>query len=315
MTLLPPQGAARVFVFREGRDHFAGRDTGSDVYLQDPRVSARHALFQWSGPAQGWSLVDLQSKNGTFVNGSRITDRTLQDGDWLSFGGLLAFFERPTDEAVEAFDAERGARLEAAASARLALLPNVDPRAALRAVLEAARELLGAERGLLLLLDASGDLHVAVASGFARYEPLDQVFATGFSALKKVLETRKPVAALDERTHSPRGERSSLRDLGKGALACVPLSVPPWPRGALYVDARRAGGAFAELDLEILSGFAEHAALVLAGAPIPTPIRELVGTPPPAEPEERHVLSQLQRKIAASTTRLNLRSQRLTPGR
>lgn len=313
LTLLPPQGAARSFIFREGRNHFAGRDPGSDLYLQDPRVSARHALFQWTGAAQGWNLVDLRSKNGTFVNGARITEVPLQDGDWMSFGGLLAFFERLSDEEIEAFYAQRAARLETAAAARLALLPNVDPRAALRSVLEAARGLLGAERGLLVLLDAGGDVHVAVASGFARYEPLDQSFDTGFSALKKVLESRRPVAALDHRTHSAQGKRRSLQDLGRGALACVPLAVPPFSRGALYVDVRREGGAFGELDLEILSAFAEHAALVLAGVPIGEPIRELVGAVSSGEIEERHVLSQLERKIAASTTRLNLRAHRLTP--
>ncbi len=313
LTLFPPQGVARSFIFKEGRNHFAGRDPGSDLCLQEPRVSARHALFQWTGSAGGWNLVDLRSKNGTFVNGSRVTEVPLQDGDWMSFGGLLAFFERLKAEEVEAFYAERAARLEAAAAARLALVPNVAARTALRNVLETARTLLAAERGLLLLLDTGGDVYVAVASGFARYEPLDQGFDTGFSALKKVLETRRALAALDQRMHSAQGKRRSLKDLGQGALACAPLSVPPWPRGVLYVDVRKEGGAFTELDLEILSAFAEHAALVLAGAPIGEPIRELVGAPPAAALEERHVLAQLERKIASSTTRLNLRAHRLTP--
>jgi hypothetical protein len=313
LTLFPPQGVARSFIFGEGRNTFAGRDPGSDLYLQDPCVSARHALFQWTGSAGGWNLVDLRSKNGTFVNGSRITDVPLQDGDWMSFGGLLAFYERLKDEEVEAFYAQRAMRLETAAAARLALVPNVDARASLRGVLETARGLLGAERGLLLLLDAGGDVHVAVASGFARYEPLDRDFETGFSVLKKVLETRRPAAALDQRTHSAQGKRRSLEDLGKGAVACAPLAVAPWPRGLVYVDARKKGGAFTELDLEILSAFAEHATVVLAGAPIGEPIRELVGALPSTELEERHVLAQLERKIAGSTTRLNLSAHRLTP--
>ena len=81
-------------------------------------------------------------------------DVPLQDADWMSFGGLLAFFERLSAVQAEAFYEERAARLEAAAAARLALVPNVDPRATLRALLASARELLEAERGLLLLLDS-----------------------------------------------------------------------------------------------------------------------------------------------------------------
>lgn len=312
LTLFPPRGVARSFIFREGRNHFAGRDPGSDLYMQDPRVSARHALFQWTGSAGGWSLVDLRSKNGTFVNGARITDVPLQDGDWMSFGGLLAFFEHMSDEAVETFYAERASRLEGAAAARMALVPNVDPRAALRLVLASALELLGAERGLIVLLDRASAVHVAMASGLARYEPLDQTFETAFGAMKKVLEARKPVAALDHQTHSAQGRRRSLQDMGKGALACVPLSVAPWPRGLLYVDARQLGGAFTDLDLEILSALAEHAALMLAGASLPEPVRELVGAPPAGDNEERHVLVQLDRKVSAWAAR-DLRAHRLTP--
>jgi hypothetical protein len=313
LTLFPPLGVARSFLLKEGRNHFAGRDPGSDVYLQDPRASARHALFQWTGSAGGWNLVDLRSKNGTFVNGSRITDVPLQDADWMSFGGLLAFFERLSAVQGDAFYEERAARLEAAAVARLALVPNVDPRATLRALLASACELLGAERGLLLLLDPAGRLHVGLASGFARYEPLDLAFETGLTALRKVLENNRPVAALDHRSHSAQGKRRSLQDLGSGAIACVPLSVPPWPRGLLSVDARKEGGAFTELDLEILGGFADHAAVVLAGAPLSSPVREIDGSPlPEGEADERHILAQLERKVAGWATRES-RPHRHTP--
>ncbi|HEV2063368.1 MAG TPA: FHA domain-containing protein [Thermoanaerobaculia bacterium] len=313
LTLFPPQGVARSFVFREGRNHFAGRDPGSDIYLQDPRVSSRHALFQWTGSAGGWNLVDLRSKNGTFVNGSRITDVPLQDADWMSFGGLLAFFERLSAAQVQEYDGECAARLDAAAAARLALVPNVDPRATLRGLLASARELLGAERGLLLLLDAAGGLHVAFASGFARYEPLDEAFETGLTALRQTLETRRPIAALDHRSHSAQGKRRSLTDLGRGAIACVPLSIPPWPRGLLAVDVRKEGGAFTELDLEILGAFADHAAVALAGAPLSGPVREIDGSPlPEGAAEERHILAQLERKVAGWVARES-RPHRLTP--
>ncbi len=247
LTLFPPQGAARSFVFREARNHFAGRDPGSDIYLQDPRVSSRHALFQWTGSAGSWNLVDLRSKNGTFVNGSRITDVPLQDADWMSFGGLLAFFERLSAAQVAEQDGERAARLEAVAAARLALVPNVDPRATLRSLLASAREQLGAERGLLLLLDAGGGLHVGFASGFARYEPLDETFETGLTALRKALETRRPVAALDHHSHSAQGKRRSFTDLGRGAIglcaAFHPAMAPRAPGSRRAQERRRVHGA------------------------------------------------------------------------
>ncbi len=53
---------------------------------RDLDVSSRHAEFAWKGSA--WSLRDLGSTNGTFVNGQRVTGPVqLQPGDAIVFGG------------------------------------------------------------------------------------------------------------------------------------------------------------------------------------------------------------------------------------
>jgi hypothetical protein len=133
------------------------------------------------------------------------------------------------------------------------------------------------------------------------------------AALRKVFEYNRPSAPRDHRSHSAQGKRRRLQDLGLGAIACVPMSVPPWPRGLLAVSARKEGGAFTELDLEILSGFADHAAVALAGVPLTGPIREIDGSPlPETETEERHILAQLDKKVAGWATRES-RPHRLTP--
>jgi hypothetical protein len=64
----------------------AGRDTGSGVRLDgDEFASARHARID-PGPDGVW-VEDLGSKNGTFVNGERITSRhLLRPGDLLRVG-------------------------------------------------------------------------------------------------------------------------------------------------------------------------------------------------------------------------------------
>jgi S1-C subfamily serine protease len=66
-----------------------GRHPMSDFRF-DPQVdldvSTRHAEFRHTGGA--WSIADLESTNGTFVNGERITgERRLGEGDIVSFGG------------------------------------------------------------------------------------------------------------------------------------------------------------------------------------------------------------------------------------
>src|SRR6185436_11001423 len=65
-----------------------GRHPDSDLRFdphQDLDVSTRHAEFR-SG-ASGWSVLDLASTNGTFVNGQKITGLTeLHTGDVVTFG-------------------------------------------------------------------------------------------------------------------------------------------------------------------------------------------------------------------------------------
>jgi pSer/pThr/pTyr-binding forkhead associated (FHA) protein len=62
-----------------------GRDRGCDVILSGAEVSRRHArLFFRDG---SWVLQDLQSTNGTTVNGVRVGRCELRPGDTLILGG------------------------------------------------------------------------------------------------------------------------------------------------------------------------------------------------------------------------------------
>ncbi len=67
-----------------------GRErSAADVVLRDPNVSRRHAELTFTG--SDWSIEDLNSTNGTFVNNRRITRCPLRNGDLLTFG--LSNFE------------------------------------------------------------------------------------------------------------------------------------------------------------------------------------------------------------------------------
>jgi SARP family transcriptional regulator, regulator of embCAB operon len=67
-----------------------GRRPDSTVRLNDNRVSRRHAVVE---PVDGhFVVVDQESTNGTFVNGSRVVRHALDNGDELSFGGVTVRF-------------------------------------------------------------------------------------------------------------------------------------------------------------------------------------------------------------------------------
>jgi DNA-binding winged helix-turn-helix (wHTH) protein len=84
-----------------GREVIIGRTPEADVRLDLPGISRRHArVFRSAG---GMVLEDLQSKNGTFVCGERITaPRVLADGDEVGFGSVRVTFRvASTDGSTE----------------------------------------------------------------------------------------------------------------------------------------------------------------------------------------------------------------------
>ncbi len=65
-----------------------GRSSSNDVVLDDPAVSRRHAALERL--AAGWSIHDLGSRNGTYVNGEPLErERPLYSGDEIVMGDTV----------------------------------------------------------------------------------------------------------------------------------------------------------------------------------------------------------------------------------
>ena len=64
-----------------------GAASGNDITFVEACVSRNHAVIERRGSAI--EIADLNSENGTFVNGERVTSRRLVDGDEISLGGGL----------------------------------------------------------------------------------------------------------------------------------------------------------------------------------------------------------------------------------
>ena len=74
------------FTFRilPGSIKTIGRSPGAEFIVDAPLVSRLHC--QLTAGATELELVDLESTNGTFVNGQRVTRTILKDGDKLGVG-------------------------------------------------------------------------------------------------------------------------------------------------------------------------------------------------------------------------------------
>jgi pSer/pThr/pTyr-binding forkhead associated (FHA) protein len=76
-----------------------GRGGTCDMVLPDPHVSLLHCLLEVT--AEGPLLEDLNSRNGTFVNGERISRVTLFSGDKIKLGGTELVFSQESEEGEE----------------------------------------------------------------------------------------------------------------------------------------------------------------------------------------------------------------------
>jgi len=124
-------------------------------------------------------------------------------------------------------------------------------------------EMFAAERGFLIILDAEGELAFKVAIHAAGGEIDDATSQISHSLVEEVVRTTNPVllqnALEDERFRA----KSSVLALELRSAMCVPLIGRRGVQGAIYIDNRIAAGRFSQADLELLSLFANQAAIAI----------------------------------------------------
>ena len=105
LEILDGPAAGKVFTFR-GQDTFwLGRSENSSLCLDDDLVVSRNHLQIEIDPPRCY-VRDLKSANGTFVNGERVAERLLEDGDTISGGKtcIRVRIEETDDESLDIMD-------------------------------------------------------------------------------------------------------------------------------------------------------------------------------------------------------------------
>lgn len=85
----PPGQESMAFAIRQERVA-VGRDAGNDIRLPESAVSSRHAVVITRMNVS--TVHDLNSSNGTWINGKRIESQQLHHGDVVQFGRLSMSF-------------------------------------------------------------------------------------------------------------------------------------------------------------------------------------------------------------------------------
>lgn len=68
-----------------------GRKEDNDIMIDHMAVSGHHARVDKK--EDSFTITDLNSTNGTFINGKKITEAALRPNDWITIGKHIFYFK------------------------------------------------------------------------------------------------------------------------------------------------------------------------------------------------------------------------------
>ncbi|HEX6305835.1 MAG TPA: adenylate/guanylate cyclase domain-containing protein [Anaerolineales bacterium] len=136
----------------------------------------------------------------------------------------------------------------------------------LRIVMDTIVRLTGAERGFLMLRDDQGALAMRMARNLEQETLEDAEFAFSRTVVNHVIAEGKPVLTTNAQRDPRFDKEESIIALNLRSILCVPLKVRDELTGVIYADNRIRTGLFTETELNLLSAFANQAAVAIENA-------------------------------------------------
>ena len=276
-----------------------GRSSVNDLPIADKMLSRQHARIVRDGGA-GLTIEDMGSRNGTFVNGERLTGTIpLKSGDRITVGGVTLKVESESTTRVrideiageDALDntilkasaellrqhTETDPRLPAEQLSKLidslrvvneltiALLRDMSVDELLNFLMDKVFETLMPDRSVILLRSrATGELVpavVRVAEGISAED-----IRLSKTLVASVVEKRNGLLLMDTATGSGVSLSESIRLSGIKSVLAAPLENQGDVVGLIYVDSRIGHRSFEEADLRLLTSLANVAAAKIQNA-------------------------------------------------
>jgi serine phosphatase RsbU (regulator of sigma subunit) len=259
-----------------------GRQLDSTICLEAQAVSRHHArIVRQDG---SYFVEDLQSSNGTFVNGKRVRNQVpFNEGDTLQVGPY--FFTLRQEPAPPPPEEDVIIRGQVTADPAHFTLHGQDPAHKLKVVLEIAQHLSGtletdavlgkvlehlmglfpqADRGMVLLWENDQPI---VRAQRSRHPGDDSAFPFSRTVVQQAMLGGVGILSEDARTDQRFKSSNTLSSLDLRSLMCVPLISSGSRRlGVVQMDSSRPGNAFQLEDLQVLTAVGLQVAVVLENA-------------------------------------------------
>jgi sigma-B regulation protein RsbU (phosphoserine phosphatase) len=317
LTLIEPGGNRQEVVVRTTPFRI-GRQTGNELILRDNRVSRQQAQIILENGK--FILVDTGSRHGTHVNGRPVERHELQARDVIDFGipesyqiqytGEESSLEEIIERVETAATAESSSRelhhLGVLLDVARALHSSLSLEDVLASVVDAAIRVTRTERGVLLMVNSSGDLEPTVARDARRNSLKPTALDISSSVLKQVASSRRELIVTDAGDETQWQSQASVVRLQLHTVVALPLermqmaesmetTVAGRPSelvGVLYLDSHQPSSAFSDLDRAVLRSLALEAGTVIENARLFTASRQMERMQ-----HELEIASDLQRQL------------------
>ena len=275
-----------------------GRHPDNTIQILDRIISKEHAQIQRAADGR-YLLRDLRSLNGTFMRGERVADHYLSDNDEFTMGSTrILFVDKPkTDDVLQRVTIAPGLteshirgriqantgdfmperqipdeknlrrdyeRLRIGHELARAVGSELDLDKLLPKILDKAFELVGADRGVILLRDKAGALvpqYVKTRSGKS-----DPNIVLSKTVMAEVTTNRAAVLSSDATMDARFSGAHSIIMQGIRSTMTLPLLHAGDLLGMMHLDSLFTSNAFTEKDLQICTGMAAQAAISIQNA-------------------------------------------------
>jgi len=295
LRIKTPDNKVRLVPLTKG-SYSLGRAHSNDLcYPDDASLSRKHLILEQD--EQGWTVCDLGSKNGTVLNGTRVTGKSkLQPGDRLIVGQLSISCADPREDSRADVVFVPGADRELHASATVmtsidGLLSgettgSVHPESGVhemdikqqfqlpvvRVLMRALRELLGnqpLEELFSLILDQAisavqaerGLLMTLEGKKLVPRAVHGEGFRISTTVRDRVIEKKESLLVRDVGQEQALLNQLSISEQHIHSLMAVPLQTQDQVIGLIYVDSRRFVREFTADDLSLLTVLGNVAAI------------------------------------------------------